>query len=171
LLLANYLCSYTLYFSANTRLPMVAGWDHLLPGWFARLHSKYKTPVNSILFMGGIAVVASMAVLIGVGEQEAFAQLQIWSWAFYGLAYLAMFAIPLVARKDRGIRPGLWLRVASGSGFLVTLAFVVLSIVPIVHVESVPAYVWKTAAVLIGTNGLGAMLYHTGRRKAAHSQE
>jgi amino acid transporter len=171
LLLANYLSSYTLYFSANTRLPMVAGWDHLLPGWFARLHAKYKTPVNSILFMGGVALVASTAVLIGVGEQEAFAQLQIWTWAFYGLAYLAMFAIPLLARKDRGIRPGLWLRVAAGSGFLVTLLFVLLSVVPIVHVESVPAYVWKTAAVLIGTNALGAMLYHTGRRRAAHGRE
>ena len=25
-------------FTAVTRLPMVAGWDHMLPGWFSRLH-------------------------------------------------------------------------------------------------------------------------------------
>ena len=31
LLLTNYLSSYTLYFSTNTRLPLVAGWDQLLP--------------------------------------------------------------------------------------------------------------------------------------------
>src|SRR5262249_18345817 len=85
LLLTNYLCSYTLYFSANTRLPLVAGWDHLLPKWFTPLHPKYRTPVNSILFMGGVALAASMGVLIGAENQEAFALLQIWAWTFYGL--------------------------------------------------------------------------------------
>ncbi|HEX8185271.1 MAG TPA: APC family permease, partial [Blastocatellia bacterium] len=41
-------------FTGNTRLPMVAGWDHLLPEWFTRLHPKYKTPVNSVLFVGAM---------------------------------------------------------------------------------------------------------------------
>ncbi len=85
LLLTNYLCSYTLYFSTNTRLPLVAGWDRLLPRWFTVLHPKYRTPVNSTLFMGGIALAASAAVLIGAGNQEAFVLLQIWSRSFYGL--------------------------------------------------------------------------------------
>ena len=113
LLLTNYLCSYTLYFSTNTRLPMVAGWDHLLPRWFTVLHPKYRTPVNAILFMGGIALAASTAVLIGAGNQEAFVLLQIWSWTFYGLAYLALFAIPLFAPKHKGVRPGAWLRLGA----------------------------------------------------------
>ena len=26
------------------RLPMVAGWDHLLPAWFSRLDPRYRTP-------------------------------------------------------------------------------------------------------------------------------
>ncbi len=42
----------SIYFTGNTRLPMVAGWDRLLPAWFSRLHPKYKTPINSILFVG-----------------------------------------------------------------------------------------------------------------------
>jgi amino acid transporter len=90
LLLTNYLCTYVTYFSANARLPMVAGWDHLLPEWFTRLHQKYKTPVNSILFMGAVSLAASVAVLFGAGNQEAFATLQIWTWTFYGFAYLVM---------------------------------------------------------------------------------
>ena len=106
LLLMNYLCCYTLYFSANTRLPLVAGWDHLLPPWFTRLHTKYRTPVNSTLFMGGVALAASLAVLIGAGSQESFVLLQIWAWTFYGLAYLAKFAIPLFSAKEKGLRPG-----------------------------------------------------------------
>jgi amino acid transporter len=39
-------------FAGNTRLPMVAGWDGLLPAWFTRLHPRYQTPVNSIVFVG-----------------------------------------------------------------------------------------------------------------------
>ena len=38
-------------FTGNTRLPMVAGWDGLLPAWFTRLHERYRTPVNSVVFV------------------------------------------------------------------------------------------------------------------------
>jgi len=31
-------------FAGNTRLPMVAGWDGLLPRWFTQLHPTYQTP-------------------------------------------------------------------------------------------------------------------------------
>src|ERR1039457_3385677 len=48
LLLTNYLSTFSLYFSGSARLPIAAGWDHLLPPWFSRLHARYKTPVNSI---------------------------------------------------------------------------------------------------------------------------
>jgi len=164
LLLTNYLCSYTLYFSTNTRLPMVAGWDCLLPRWFAILHPKYRTPVNSILFMGGIALAASAGVLIGAGNQEAFVLLQIWSWTFYGLAYLAMFAIPLFAAKAKGIRPALWLRVLAAFGLLVTLIFVALSIFPIVDVASKWGYSAKIAGVVLGANLLGWAIYRAGQR-------
>ena len=105
LLLLNYICSYTLYFSSNTRLPLAAGWDHLLPRWFTVLHAKYRTPVNSILFMAGVALAASTAVLVGARNQEAFTLLQIWAWTFYGLAYLALFAIPLFAPKQKDSVP------------------------------------------------------------------
>jgi len=143
---------------------MVAGWDHLLPEWFTRLHAKHRTPVNSILFLGGVTIATSVVVLAGVGDQEAFELLQIWGFTFYGLAYLALFAIPLVAGKERGIRPGWWLRLAAASGFLVTLLFVLLSIFPIITVRSASAYAIKTAAVLIGANALGLFLYHLGSR-------
>jgi len=155
-----------LLFSANARLPMVAGWDSLLPAWFTKLHSRYKTPVNSILFMGGVAIAASMAVLLGVGNQEAFAMLQIWTWTFYGLAYLVMFAIPLVSRKELGLRPGFWLRSASASGFLVTLLFVVLCVFPIISVASVTAYTLKTVFVVVGANAFALLLYFANRRRA-----
>jgi amino acid transporter len=167
MLLTNYVATFSVQFSGNARLPMVAGWDHLLPEWFTRLHAKHKTPVNSILFAGVVTLAASAAVLIGVGSQEAFELLQMWSFAFYGLTYLALFAIPLLARKDRGIRPALWLRVAAASGFLVTLLFVLLSAFPIIPVVSQSTYTAKTVAVLFVANALGVLLYRLARRKQA----
>jgi amino acid transporter len=167
LLLMNYLCCYTLYFSANTRLPLVAGWDHLLPAWFTRLHPKYRTPVNSTLFMGGVALAASMAVLIGAGSQESFVLLQIWAWTFYGFAYLAKFAIPLFSAKEKGLRPGQWLRIGSASGFLVTLLFVVLSVLPVIPVASKLRYSLKIALVVLGANFLGWLIYRAGSGKGA----
>ena len=166
LLLLNYLSSYPLYFSANARLPMVAGWDHLLPRWFTVLHAKYRTPTNSILFMGGVALAASVAVLAGAGNQESFALLQTWGWTFYGLAYLAMFAIPLISAKDKGLRPGRWLQMGCFAGFLVTLLFVVLSVVPLIEVASLWKYSLKIVFVVIAANGFGWIIYQAGGRQA-----
>lgn len=165
-LLTNYLATFCLSFAANTRLPMVAGWDCLLPEWFTRLHAKYRTPVNSILFLGAVTLAASIVVLIGVGGQESFEMLQIWSFTFYGIAYLALFAIPVFARKNTGIRPRWWLRVAAISGFLVSLLFVLLSIFPIVTVASQTAYTIKTLSVIFGANILALLVYFASRRRA-----
>jgi len=168
LLLSNYIATYSLQVSANARLPMVAGWDHLLPAWFTRLHPKYRTPVNSILFLGGVALAASFAALIGVGMQETFQLIQNWAFTFYGVAYLSLFAIPIFARKDRGIRPALWLRLASVSGFLFTLLFVLLSVFPIIDVASPASYAIKMGFVVLGANLFGLLIYRLGSRTAAH---
>lgn len=165
LLLVNYLSTFSLYFSGSARLPMAAGWDNMLPAWFSRLHSRYKTPVNSILFLGGATLAASIAALIGVGEQEAYELLLTWGFTFYGLAYLALFAIPIFAPKTSGIRPGIGLRVAAASGLIVTVLFVLLSVFPIIRVENEAAYSWKIAAGVIGANLVGWMIYRAGQRK------
>lgn len=51
LLLLRQIGNASLMFTGTTRLPMVAGWDGLLPRWFTRLHPRSQTPVNSILFV------------------------------------------------------------------------------------------------------------------------
>src|ERR1700721_1358852 len=62
-------------FTGVPRLPMVAGWDHLIPHWFSRLRPRYRTPTNSILV--AIILVAALLVLAsaGVRAAEAFAVL------------------------------------------------------------------------------------------------
>jgi amino acid transporter len=170
MLLMNYIASFSVAFSGNARLPMVAGWDHLLPAWFSRLHVKYRTPTNSILFAGGITLAASIAVMIGVSEQEAFELLLVWSFTFYALTYLVLFAIPLLARKETGIRPGVWLRVAAASGFVLTLLFVLLSVVPIIDVPNPWGYSLKTGAVILGANSCGLVLYRLGARSRTRAK-
>jgi amino acid transporter len=165
LLFVNYPTSFSVYFSASARLPMVAGWDHLLPEWFTRLHARRKTPVNSIIFLGAVTLAGSAAALLGVGPQEAYELLLTWGFTFYGIAYLAMFAIPFLSPKDRGLRPGMWLRLAAISGFLMTLLYVALSIFPIIDVENSSHYSLKIAAVVLGANFLGWMIYRAGQRK------
>src|SRR5207302_4918587 len=130
-LLIYYLATFCAFFTISTRLPMVAGWDHLLPEWFSRLHPRYKTPINSVLFLGAATLVVALAALIGVGHEESFELLLTWSFTFYGIAYVALFAIPIFSPKARGLRPRLWIRAAAASGLLLTLLFVALSIFPI----------------------------------------
>jgi len=165
LLLTNYLASFALNFAANTRLPMVVGWDHLLPAWFTRLHPKYRTPVNSVLFQGAITLLTGLAALIGVRELEAFSMLQIWSFTFYGLAYVALFAIPIFAKKESRLRSGLVLKFAAASGLLLTLLFVGLSVFPVVDVVNPVRYAAKTITVLLGANCIALALFYRQRRR------
>jgi len=156
-------------FGGTTRLPMVAGWDNLLPAWFTTLHQKYKTPVNSILFVGAATLFMGIVGLIGVGKQEAFQILWNASGTFYAMAYLAMFAVPIVGLRSAGVKPPLWLKIAALSGFLMTVLNIVVSIVPLVQVESKFAFAAKITGLIVLTNLIGAAIYLAARRRAKRS--
>ena len=106
----------------------------------------------------------SVAGLIGVGKQEAFQLLWNASGIFYALTYLVMFAIPFAG--VRVIRDGapLWLKLAALSGFLMTLLYVGLSILPIVQVESRVAFAIKISLVIAIANVVGAAIFLSKRR-------
>jgi amino acid transporter len=155
----------SIYLTANARLPMVAGWDDLLPAWFTRLHAKYKTPVNSILLVGALALGFGLFGIVGVDMQEANQLLDNAATIFYATAYVVLFAIPLFAASRVGLRAPLWLRVASLSGLVVSLLGIALTIVPIVEVVSVRAFALKLIIITIVFNLAGALLYRWGRRR------
>jgi glutamate:GABA antiporter len=167
-LLSIRIAQASVLFAGNTRLPMVAGWDGLLPAWFTRLHPRYQTPANSILFVGAVTYAFSVAGLVGVGKQEAFQLLWNASGIFYALTYLVMFALPLAGVGP--VRDGapLWLKLAALSGFLMTLLYVGLSILPIVQVESRLTFALKISSVIIVTNVIGAAIFLSrGQRRAS----
>jgi amino acid transporter len=169
LLFSNVFCTGCLTFGAGARLPMVAGWEGIVPAWFTKLHPKYKTPINSVFFAAVATMAACVIALVGVNEEEAFSLIQIWGFTLYGLVYLAMFAIPLLRARKLGVRPSLGIKFAAASGFIVTLLFVVLSVFPVIDVPNPAEYAWKTIAVVAGLNAAGVGLYLRARNTPTKS--
>ena len=62
------IASTSVHVTGSSRLPMVAGWDRLLPGWFSHLHAKFKTPINSVIFVSALTVTIAIVSQIGDGH-------------------------------------------------------------------------------------------------------
>lgn len=163
--LAMRIAQTSVNFTGVTRLPMVAGWDKLLPEWFTRLHPTYKTPVNSILLVGVTSLVIALLSLIGVGQAESFQLLFNAGGTFYALTYVVMFAIPLLGLRGITPRPPIWLRVVSMSGLAMTLLYVCLSVFPIIKVENTMVFALKISMLILGANVVGAAIFFTARRR------
>jgi hypothetical protein len=52
-----------------------------------------------VLVLGAATLVVALLALIGVGHEESYELLLTWSFTFYGIAYLALFAIPIFPEK------------------------------------------------------------------------
>jgi amino acid transporter len=117
-------------FTGVSRLPMAAGWDHLIPAWFSRLHPRYRTPTNSILV--ATLIIAALIVLgsSGVHAAVAFNLLNNASTEFYVLAYLAMFSIPVIGLKLLRNRIPTWAIVICALGFITSIAIFALNAYP-----------------------------------------
>jgi amino acid transporter len=166
LLTSRTIANTSIVFTGNTRMPMVAGWDRLLPQWFTRIHPRFRTPVNSVLFVGAVSIAFGIMGIVGVGAQEAFQLLENALGIFYGLTYLALFAIPLVGAKRAGTRlPAMpwWLKLASTAGLLVTILYVTLSIFPIIDVPSWRTFAVKISGVVVSLNLIGVAFYLAGQ--------
>jgi amino acid transporter len=157
--------STSVHLTGSSRLPMVAGWDQLLPGWFSRLHPRYKTPINSILFVGALTLAIAIASQVGAGIQEAFQLVDNAANVFYGIVYLVLFAIPIAGAG--AIRSGapIWLRVAAFCGFAVSLLAVCFTVYPIIDVPSRLIFAAKIIAVSVIANVLGVTIFVLAKRR------
>jgi glutamate:GABA antiporter len=163
LVLARAIAAASLIFTGLTRLPMTAGWDHLTPAWFARLDPRRGTPVNSILFVAALVTALILLSMMGVREQEASQLLANASIAHYALAYVGLFALPLVGRP--ALRAGLpvWVKVAALAGLVSSVVSLAIAVYPIVDVTSRMEYAAKICAVVLVANGLGVLIYRASR--------
>ena len=153
-------------FTGVTRLPMAAGWDHLVPEWFTRLHPRWRTPSNSILCTSALVFLLALLASVGVHAQEAFQILTNASLTHYELAYLAMFAIPLAGAAALRRRLPAWLKWFAVVGFCSTLFSLLISAYPFVDVVNARAYAAKILGTTFLSNLLGTTFY-LRRKKTA----
>jgi glutamate:GABA antiporter len=157
-------------FTGVTRLPMAAGWDHLIPAWFTRLHPRHSTPINSVAFTCALVLLLLFLASIGVHAQEAFQVLTNASITHYELSYLAMFAIPLVGAKALRTRLPRWLRWTSIAGLCATLFSFIISAYPFVDVVNPRAYAAKILGTTLISNIIGYTFYRTRNRRPTASK-
>ena len=154
----------SIHVTGSSRLPMVAGWDRLLPSWFSRLHTRYKTPINSILFVSVITLTIDVASQIGAGIQEAFQLVDNASNIFYGIVYASMFAIPLFGAASIRTPAPIWLRIAALCGFGVSLLTIFYTVYPIIDVPNPLVFGTKVATVGVIANAIGVAIFVRGAR-------
>jgi amino acid transporter len=166
---------YVVIVAETSRLPMVAAWDHLLPAAFTRLHPRFRTPTLSLVTIVAIAFAFSVLASVGANSDEAFQVMSVGANVGYGINYVLMFAVPLVAgtrwspRPD--LRPGLLLRVACVSAIAVTLASIAFAVVPVVPVANEGLFAAKVAVPMILINALGIYLYWRGARRQEEGKQ
>jgi amino acid transporter len=162
--MARAVASASLIFTGLTRLPMTAGWDNVVPPWFTELHPRWKTPVNSILFVAAVVIAMTLLSMLGVREQEASQLLTLASVVHYAIAYVALFALPVFG--SRALRSALppWVRLVSIAGLGSSLVALLISVYPIVDVVSRAAFAAKICGVVAVSNALGVLIYRAGRR-------
>ncbi len=154
-------------FTGVTRLPMAAGWDHLIPESFSRLHPRFRTPTNSILLGAGAIAALLLLAFAGTHASEAFAVLNNSSSALYELAYLAMFAIPIAGAKLLRRRLPRWVAWLSGLGFVATLFSLVVGAYPFLDVPNPLAFALKIVLTVVLINVVGYLFYRIRRPAAA----
>jgi amino acid transporter len=165
-LLFSFLAQQVLQLASVARLPLVAGWDQLLPDWFGRLHPTRKTPVNAVVFVASVSVVIAILGIAGAGQQEAFQLLQNGSLILYALTYLSMFALPLAGRQRKIFKPPRWLQAAAVSGFIMTALYLVLSLFPIIDVPRPLQFALKLGGFTLLCQLLAVGLFFSCRRRS-----
>jgi amino acid transporter len=159
------------------RVPFVVGLDRYLPSAFGRIHPRWKTPYVSILVQ---AIISGLILLLSQINESTVSAYQILvdgTNILYFIPFLYMYAaaIKLAYRPDRyaspgavlipGGRLGVW--IAGGLGFVVSLAGILLSLIP--PGETVNKLQFEVK--LIGGTGfailLGIGLYIRGARQKA----
>jgi amino acid transporter len=156
---------YTVMVAETSRLPMVTGWDGMVPAWFTRLDPRWKTPTRSIAAIVLVAIGVGVLATYRTGAQEAFQLINSAGNIFYGVYYLMMFAIPLVVGDRFGVRAGSWLKLGAVSGLAVTAVAMGFNLLPIVDVASKWAFAGKIVGTSLALNLAGAAVYWNGTRR------
>ncbi len=110
------------FFMATSRLLYAMSNEKVLPAWFGKLHPKYKTPANAILFILIISLVAPFFGRTALGWIVDMSSVG----AAIGFAYTSAAALKIALKeKNKGIM------VTGVLGTIFSVIFAVLLLVPI----------------------------------------
>jgi glutamate:GABA antiporter len=161
------------WFAATARLPFVAGIDHYLPGAFARLHPRWRTPYIALLVQAAIAAVFIFLGQVKASVHSAYEALVSMGVIAYFIPFLFMFAAMIALQREPAgpdvIRvPGgrVVATVLASIGFTVTAISIVLSCIPPDEEPDKTLFVGKVVGASLVLVGVGVVVYLLGRRKA-----
>jgi amino acid transporter len=144
------------WIAGNTRLPFVIGLDQYLPGVFAKLHPRWRTPYVSILSQAVAATLLLLATQAGETVTAAYQILVDMTVITTFLPYVYIFAV--------GWKFGQPL--AAGLGMTISLAAILLSLVPPPEVVSWPLFETKVILGCVLLAWLGRVVFIRNRARA-----
>ena len=145
------------FYMATSRLLYSMAKDHVLPGWFGRLHPRFKTPMNAIIFVMIISLFCpwfGRTVLNWIVDMSSIG-------AAIGYCFTSAAAFVQMQRnKDTTV----WLKINAILGVLFSLCFIALLIIPNQFAYLGP----ESRIALVVWIVMGAAFYlYSRRRKAA----
>ena len=163
-----YVASMLVYIGLIARLPMVAGWDGLLPAWWSELHPTLRTPTKAIAAVTISMVLLGAFCLWGAGNEEAVEVAVGAGFGAFCITYMLLFAVILFGFRSGAIRAGVGLRMGALAAFLVSLCALIFEVVPLGAVADSSIFALKVAGTICAANALGAFLYWRGSRRNSH---
>ena len=144
------------FYMATSRLLYSMSKEKVLPAWFGKLHPRYKTPANAIIFVMAIALIAPFFGRTALGWIVDMSSLG----AAIGYGYTSAAAFKYAKQeKQKGIM------VSGILGTVLAVMFMVLLLVPI---PGLSCSLGKESYIcLIIWIVLGALFYLTTRKKNA----
>jgi amino acid transporter len=161
------------WFAATARLPFVAGIDRFLPGVFADLHPRWRTPYVALLVQAVIAGVFVFLGQAGTSVRGAYEVLVSMSIIGNFIPFLFMFGAMIKLQEEpagAGVLrvpggPGV-ARILGVIGFLVSAAAIVLAGVPADEEPNKTLAVIKVVGASVALVAIGGMIYQMGKRRS-----
>jgi amino acid transporter len=141
--IAGILTSWNGFLLGASRLLYAMAVSGMVPRWFARVHPRYRTPGNAILFIGGLSVIAPL-----FGEQ-----MLVWLVDAGGISIVVAFFLVattflILRRREPDMeRP---FRVANGTAVGVLAAVLSLGLA-VLYLPGMPAaLIWPAEWIILG---------------------
>jgi amino acid transporter len=162
----------SVWFAVSARLPFVIGLDRYLPPAFGAVHPRWNTPHVALGALAAATAVLVVMSNLGGALRQVYSILISLEIVIYFIPYLYLFAALIALRHVQAVRdairvPGGWFgaMVAGISGFAVTLASLLLALLPGEGVDDPRTFYLSVFGSLTANLLVGAALFYWGKRR------